>query len=500
MVTNDIKYSRPAATALQLGDLAQDSHRFIDKQVLLTGESDILTTENGRQCMLASLSLLIRICRNVTVSLPDGNARLLAECRAIASELEFGNAVMFPEKPVDQSKFDAILCIGKQARADLPFTVINSNGWLARVSSGSISLQSDCVQSNPIASLAAACLGVSEVFKRLIVLKPKRGEFFNGLTFSLFNYSTGNSDCGPILPTSIYLDLLIVGAGAIGNGVAYLLKELPITGRVLLVDSQSYAEENLGTSILVGPKAIGEEKAKIMAQILHGSASVQWFAEDLSEFTKRLGNEVKYPQIAIGCLHDIEVRHQLQNLWPDIIFDGAIGDFACHVSLHPHDSNIACLMCFLRNQPAERTEVIASRETGLSIERSQQPSEIVTENDVLSAPKLKQNWLRTQVGNSVCSVIQAAQQLSEIQQRVGFQPSVPFVACLSASMVVTELVKYTSGWKSSLEPCFQIDILTGPAFGQFIQQERRKDCICVTRKKNIDLIRSRRVNQEKQNG
>ena len=337
-------------------------------------------------------------------------------------------------------------------------------------------------------------------YSSTIVLKPQRGEFFDGLTFSLLNYSTGNSDCGPILPANIHLDLLIVGAGAIGNGVAYLLKELPITGRVILVDSQSYAEENLGTSILVGSKAIGEEKAKFIAQILQGSVSVQWFSGDLSEFAKRLGNEVKYPQIAIGCLHDIEARHQLQNLWPDIIIDGAIGDFACHVSFHPYGSNIACLMCFLRNQPAERAEVIASRETGLSIERSQQPSEIVTEDDVLSASQLKQDWLRTQVGKPICSVIQAAQQLSEIQQRVGFQPSVPFVACLSASMIISELVKYSSGWNSILEPCFQMDILTGPAFGQFIQQERRKDCICVARKKNIDLIRSKRANQETQNG
>lgn len=114
----------------------------------------------------------------------------------------------------------------------------------------------------------------------------------------------------------------------------------------------------------------------------------------------------------------------------------------------------------------------------------------MTEIDIIEAPVEKRRWLREQIGHQICSVIQeaVAQQLSEEQHRKGFAPSVPFVASLSASMVVAELIKYVAGWTPSnpLEPRFQCDILRGSAYGLAVPQERRRDCICITRRHNID--------------
>jgi hypothetical protein len=132
----------------------------------------------------------------------------------------------------------------------------------------------------------------------------------------------------------------------------------------------------------------------------------------------------------------------------------------------------------------------------LRTDRALQELSIVTEVDIVEAPMEKQRWLRERIGHQICSVIQeaVAQQLSEEQHRQGFAPSVPFVASLSASMVVTELIKYNAGWTPSntLEPRFQCDVLCGPAHGFAVPQERRRVCICTTRKHNIERWRQQR--------
>jgi len=82
--------------------------------------------------------------------------------------------------------FNAILSVGAETHSELPWTTINSNGWVARVSSGAIALSSVCDQANPVGALAAASLGASEIFRRFIKLVPGRAEPFDGLAFSSY--------------------------------------------------------------------------------------------------------------------------------------------------------------------------------------------------------------------------------------------------------------------------------------------------------------------------
>jgi hypothetical protein len=211
-------------------------------------------------------------------------------------------------------------------------------------------------------------------------------------------------------------------------------------------------------------------------------------------FAERLGQEIHHPRVVLAGLDNIEARHAVQDLWPDVVIDGATGDFGCQVSLHPWGEDVACLRCLFRHPGGEPAEDIASRATGLRAARTRAAEELLTEEDVLAAPHDKQHWLRQRVGRPICSVVQegVAQVLSEEKQRDDFAPSVPFVACLSASMAVGELVKFAAGWSTPLEPRFQFDVLRGPASGQFYPQERRPDCFCMTRQLNIGKWRQTR--------
>jgi hypothetical protein len=62
------------------------------------------------------------------------------------------------------------------------------------------------------------------------------------------------------------------------------------------------------------------------------------------------------PTVVLNGLDNISARHQVHRaLWPDIVIDGAIGDFTCQVSRHPWPDNVACLMCLLREPPGPPT-------------------------------------------------------------------------------------------------------------------------------------------------
>jgi molybdopterin/thiamine biosynthesis adenylyltransferase len=492
-VNLDLAFSRPQKTADSLGALAEDRHRFLNKQVLLTGDPTILFTENGRSCFLDSIRLLVRVCPHIIVSIPPSCRALLDDAKSLAKHVAFGREIDFRHAVQDMTPYDAILSIGSTVRPHLPWTTINSNGWVARVSSGDKEVSPECDLTNPIAALAAACLGVGEVFKRLIRLKAERGELLNGFSYSLRTYQPYKCDFGPALPDDLPADLLIVGAGAIGNGLAHLASQLRFTGRISIIDSQIYGMENLGTCILIGSDQLTKPKALVLSECLTKAG------KDAKGFHMPFGQYMKdvdtHEAIVINGLDNIDVRHDVQrSLWPDVVIDGAIGDFTCQVSRHPWADNIACLICLFRRPDAGPAEEFQREATGLPRERLESADSVLAKADVDQAPTEKQEFLRSRIGRPICSVVQEAmaQKISEERQGEGFQPSVPFVACFSACMVIAETVAHICGWPSILEPRFQFDFLTGPAYGQEVPQTRRTDCICA-RRRNIDKVRKARI-------
>ena len=284
-MTGNDPYSRPAAAAETLGEHAADNGRFLDKRILLTAEPEILRTPNGSACLRGALYLIPRICRNVHVYLPVGCERTERQCRDIASRIQFGAPIVFTPE-VCWDLYDAILSIGARARRDLPWTVINSDGWLARVSSGSTDLDYNTSKANPIGALAAASLGVAETFKRLLNVDPSRGPLLDSVTFSLYSYRCDDSEPGPDMPPQINVDLLMVGVGAIGTAATYLLSQLPLLGAISVVDPETFSDENLGTCLSIGPSDVGLYKADIAVRSLAGLLDARAFREDVVTFRR----------------------------------------------------------------------------------------------------------------------------------------------------------------------------------------------------------------------
>lgn len=489
----DTEFSRQVATARTLaGNANGDVEHFFEKAILLTGEPQFLKTQNGRWAFINSALLLIRMTKALTVEVKE-NEDLAREITTLLSD-RTKHAATVKMTGVDYREFEAILSVGSKVMPSLPWTTINSNGWVARVSSIKTDLATNCVQENPIGGLAAACLGVTEVFKRLVKPRPERGELRDAFEFSFYSYSAEDIP-GPEISQCDVGALLLIGGGAIGNGVCQLLRQLPMEGQISIVDYQGFRDENLGTCLLVSTGDVGRPKAEVLANIFDTHLIAKAYPEDVSTFVKqRLGSEVLYPRIILTGVDNIEARREVQAIWPDLIIDGAIGALSCEVTLHPWGPDLSCLMCDFE-QPAMSAAKVQSDLTGLREDRLANLLDVVTDDDVRNARSTKKEFLAKRVGKQICAVLSDAEmeRLSDTSQERSFQPSVPFVACLSSCMMVTELLRFLMRQENMLDTGYQFDVLIGPQNGIRKSHSRKKTCVCIDRHDVIETIRSRRI-------
>lgn len=437
----------------------------------------------------------MRSCRHVAVALPSDLSELRAELAATGERIAWDERPEFISVLDDFGEYDAIISIGGTARPALPWTAITSSGWLIRVSSGPTAISSDCSQENAIGALAAAAFGICEVFKRLIDVKPERGELLDAVTFSLWEYALGATDAGPLLPETIVLNAVVNGAGAIGSALLYLLSRLRIAGHVSVVDNQLYREENWGTCIGLARDELGQPKALVGLDRIRRLVGGQHYYAPVGEvISRKLGNAVPWPEIVLNGLDKVEPRHEAQQIWPDLAIDGAIdADLTVQVSGHLHDSNVGCLLCFFDRPMGESAKVQQARWTGLSESALEDLNSELTEADVREATE-NQEWLSARLGKPKCSIVEEARlrEMSNADLGEGFSPSVPFAACLSACMEMTELVRYATTRKVGVRPAYQLNMLWGPQSAGHIEMDRKSNCFCVTRRPNIDRFRASR--------
>jgi hypothetical protein len=88
------------ATVASLGDTAVRQHQFVDRRVLLTGEREILATENGRRCFADCLRLLIRMVRHLTVDVESADGQLAEEMTALARDLAWDSIPTIGRSPM----------------------------------------------------------------------------------------------------------------------------------------------------------------------------------------------------------------------------------------------------------------------------------------------------------------------------------------------------------------------------------------------------------------
>ena len=495
----NIASSRPLGVAKTLVGSVFDEATIFSRNVILTGERPVLETPNGRWCLLNSLRLLSRVVGPLTVALPSGLDEFEAEVRQLAGQVwSRGTVTLVNEvSPAAMHSATAILNIGSAVHPHLPWTTINANGWLARVSSGTCALPIDTDQDNPLAAMMAASLGVTEVFKRVYGIPREKAPLFYTTEFSLFELSASPSEIGPPLPTMVSLpDTVMVGAGAIGNGIALLLSQLAVRGRVHIIDKQDYAEENLGTCVVLDDKSwLGKSKAECLASWLHNDGGIRCSGEQALVADARSSAPVTTMsvELVLNGLDDVGARHDAQLLWPSVLVDGGINAVGAAVITHRLDRpQGACMRCSFR-LPLLDERVLQARSTGLSYTSlDSDQGRRLTELDVSQADESKRSWLRKQLarGKTVCATITDAQSSSlGLELQNGFSPSVPFVATASAALVVAQALKALVYPQAEFTQRFQMESLfIGPEASVGVLTAADSKCICVAQRTIIDQV------------
>jgi hypothetical protein len=499
-IHDDKASSRPNGVAEILIGHPVNRDEVLRRRVVLTCDLDALRTQNGRWCFLDCLRLLPRLVGHLTVILPDDLGSFEQEVHSIAKSVWRVGTLEVVRREADAGLHDAsaILSVGFYSDPNLPWTTINSNGWVARVASSGKTLPKDMGQSNPIAALMAASLGVTETFKRVYGAPPEIVPPIRLVEFSLYECAVSPSTVGPELPNGIILpDTLLIGAGAIGNGVALLLSQLDLKGRLHVIDKQAFGDENFGTcTLLDNANWIDSSKAECIASWLELQSDLHVSGEQEFVANARYGTIVK--SMAVGLvlngLDDVQARHDTQLLWPTILVDGGINAIGAGVLTHRLDHpEGACLRCTF-SLPSTDEKELQSRVTGLS--RTSLMTDLgrpLTSTDVERADERRRPWLAAKLaeGKTICATITEAQ--SEVQLGLefeqGFRPSAPFVATASAALMVAEALKALLYPEAEFNQSFQIaNLFLGPTSSMASLRRANQSCACVTEREIIGKL------------
>ncbi|MBI3528642.1 MAG: ThiF family adenylyltransferase [Betaproteobacteria bacterium] len=471
--------------------------------VVLTGDESTLNTANGQWCLVDSLRLLVRVVGRLAVILPPGSTRLETAIRDVCAKICFRAqpTIVCGDGRELLREATAVLHVGSIASASSTHTCVNSNGWVARVSSCGRVLPADVSQPNPIAALTAASLGVTEVFKRIVGVSGQSAPLLDLVEFSLFEMSTEFNGLGPELPEALVLpNGLLVGAGAIGNGVALLASQLPLTGRLHVIDKQEYGDENLGTCVLLETEGwIGHNKATRLASWLAANSGLSATGEHA--FVKdALGDEkvrTLAPRVVLNGLDDVEARHDAQLAWPDLMIDGGISDVGAAVVEHRIDSrSLACLRCAFEVRGIDH-KAIQEELTGLPASALSDQQRLLTEADVAAAAPAKQAWLKERLleRKTICSIVtEAGLKNLGVDAEKGFRPSVPFVATAAAALVFAALIKALQYPTREYAQSFTMgNLFLGPENSAVLNRPAKKSCLCVVSRSAIDALRRHRL-------
>jgi molybdopterin/thiamine biosynthesis adenylyltransferase len=344
--------------------------------------------------------------------------------------------------------------------------------------------------------MLAASFGVTEVFKRVYGVPVDVASPMENVAFSLFELNNEFQDYGPQLPTSISLpNTLVLGAGAIGNGLVLLLSQLPLHGRVLLMDKQNFGAENYGTCTLLDlAEWIGKPKAKMLANWLR-PRSVLEIQDEMSTIETALDENVfKHPvNLVINGLDDVAARRAVQKLWPSLLVDGGINSAgAAVVTYSTAHRKFSCLRCNFTDANGD-AEALQAKATGLDRSSFEgDPNRLITDEDIGKADESARAWLREQqrTGQTICSTISAG-----MASRLGlalakdFRPSVPFVATASAALVIAQVLRNLLWPEQKFIHEFQFSSLfVGASTGVRLGRLASPDCECTKNSKVIDAI------------
>lgn len=346
---------RDERTSLMVGD----DIRALSRLTLSIGDEEA-NTFNGQLCFLLLVSLSARWCRHLGVQAPNaqlhpdigimfGSTSLVDASYAIAKMADpFG---LFQTSAMSDST--SHIHVGLKTITGA-YTVMGS-GWVAAAGDG-IDFGSDAENTNPMGPALAAVVGACRSLRESL----RHTDLTESLRLSLWDYSSGTeANVGPALQPFDLGRMLIVGTGAVGSSIAFLLPLLPVTiEKVHLIDADSVELPNLNRSLLFTAKDLNALKVETVTRHLkkfgiNVSSTPTWY----SGASPNLG---EYDLVVPGA-NEYGVQYEMMNNYPPLMIGASTGtQWDIHLQRHiPIIDD--CLECRI---PSEKPKSILRCGTG----------------------------------------------------------------------------------------------------------------------------------------
>jgi hypothetical protein len=340
-----------------------------------------------------------------------------------------------------------------------------------------------------LGSVSAAAALAGEVFKVAAGVTGIRGQLPRSRSFCPVSLTARPED-GPDLPEGWHLEGALAGVGAIGTGIALILSFLPIGGALLLIDRQMIAIENLGTYSLGGLADVeaSRQKTAVAARVL-SNFSTCCFDGDVAALPARIDAGLeRWPRTILAGLDSPEARRDLQQVWPDLLIDGATGDTMAglHEIVGPGQPCMECL--FPPTIRSSAAEALASA-TGLPVDIAAQGSLLLRHEHLDGLAPDRQDRLRPYVGREICGLARPFG-LTDLDDE-DYQPAVPFVSLTAATLVVGRLIARAVGRRPRTNVA-QFDVLAGPQLISRMHRRAVAGCRCEVRRSTIATVRALR--------
>lgn len=443
-----VELSRPAALAARVAaiDPAEAVDLFTTKSVVCRLDADLSENALAHATLLLAVNQILRFCPNVSFELSEtAKATLESTITDLATAIHREPAISF--EPVGRA--DVTLNIGRRVEQVGSWITISGVGWLARLVTSAAAdpvreLPRGFQGNNLLGGLAAACLGVGQVFASFIG-QPLVAESVEFSTLTLEQGKPGELAPGhEISFNEIDLDALLLGCGGVANGWVYAAREAGTRGRVEAVDHQAQRAENIGPYVCASRSRIGSPKVTVVKQELEPQTTVIERPERFRFFKARLGYGQTYvPGVVLAALDNATTRREVQRLWAPLTIDIAAEELTSQVIVKNIEDDGQCLLEAYTEPTQDDVELRAlAEETGLSVNRLRDFETPITEDDVAAAPPEKRAALeRARMrGQLVCGRV-GDLDLHEEEYTDEFTPAVPFVTCFSGVVAYAQTLR-----------------------------------------------------------
>lgn len=328
--------------------------------VSISMDADAAKSYPNQVAFVVAVNLAARWCRRIRVVAPavvaDPRLRVLLPHR-IQGLADLGVGIARAADPF--GNFEAAepregtwhqLHIGGGGAPDGAYRV-KGDGWLAlggdAVSAGAAG------SGNPLGAVLAACIGVAWAFRKSLgdIDLP------TSVRLSLWNLRGGDDAAvGPHILGGELGRVALVGCGAVGSGMAYLLPLTGLRARLVLVDGDVVDVSNLNRSPLFLFDHVGKQKPSVTASYLQRAgfdarSIPMWFDEAVAA---KAVFDVR-PDVVVPAANERGVRHMIQHQVPPLQVYGTTGrDWQAFLGRHIplREDCLACRFPLrVRNEP-----------------------------------------------------------------------------------------------------------------------------------------------------